>query len=187
MAPSIPNCPSQKRGLEREPKMEQVHRNRENAKIWLKKMQKWSISAVFLGKSKFHSPRPRLSCKVPKHMTPLKRCRRSASNFRFTVNVVIQLWNLHFWTRRDFRIRTRLNSFFYDNVFSGSYSNYCMYSLETRLSLKLHLFYNDRSKFHGAAITRSWEKSVLDFESKSSEKVMIGDLKKNSARGIWVV
>ena len=30
-------------------------------------------------------------------------------------------------------------------------------------------------------------KFVLDFESKSSEKVMIGDLKKNSARGIWVV
>ena len=150
-------------------------------------MKNWPFTTIFRGKKKFHSPRPRLSCKVPKHMTPLKRCRRSASNFRLTVNVVIQLWNLHFWTRRDFRIRIRLNSFFYDNFFSGSYSNYCMYSLETRLSLKLHLFYNDRSKFHGAAITRSWELLDASFESKKEKKWWSTTWKKNrrGASGWW--
>ena len=31
---------------------------------------------------KTHTPRPRLSRKVPKHMTPLKRYRRRSSEFR---------------------------------------------------------------------------------------------------------
>ena len=63
---------------------------REKSKIWSKTMKKWPFPTISRCKVKFQSPSPSLSCKVPKHMTPLKRCRRSASNFRFTVNVVIQ-------------------------------------------------------------------------------------------------
>ena len=73
---------------------------------------------------------------------------------RFTVNFVIENWNLYFWTRHDIAIRTRLSTIFYVNFWPVNYCSDCKYSRFQKRVIWWQKFVKYWSKSQVATITK---------------------------------
>ena len=100
------------------------------------------------------------------HMTPLKQ---RASYFNFTVNVDLQLRNLYFWTRHDFRILKRPVTIFLTTVncscttvnYNCKNLNYCSLQITIVRTLEPTLY---------SKSVRSWVRELSDCSFTTHDK-----------------